>query len=501
MKEFVRLFLGVVTCALAASAACAAPVDDARSKALKWLILHQRGDGAFATGKGIEIQTTAATIDAMVAGGMASSPQLAFAADWLANTPASSTDALSWQAAGLARAGRNALTPGQKVRDSRNALVIVNGSIHGASVPVAVWGPYRGYTGSVTDTALGFGALRASGVTYTNDALERTATALCVLLPAQLTTPPWNGSWPYAFPQSAQPSATAVGAALSTSLALYEIKRALQAGRFLGGGVCNRTSPGDITTAANQAKTWLIAQANADGGFAERNPQTGALEASNPLTSAFVVRALALYAAEGDPAAASAVNVANNYLVGKQSTDGSWGGDALLTARVAAALPTAAGTYVADNDGDGLPNVVEQLLGTNTNVADSQTPLPKDSNAKPGTTATQFAATGTVNTPFSFALPVSGTGPFSFVRTAGTLPPGLTLAANGQISGIPTQAGNFAFDYQITDASSAAALVIGRIDITSQQAQGITESDAPLPVWALAALVAGLYAVRRRLYT
>jgi hypothetical protein len=47
-----------------------------------------------------------------------------------------------------------------------------------------------------------------------------------------------------------------------------------------------------------------------------------------------------------------------------------------------------------------------------------------------------------------------GTSPYKWGRTGGQLPAGLNLDSNGQISGIPTAAGTFAFSVQVTDAAS-----------------------------------------------
>lgn len=47
-----------------------------------------------------------------------------------------------------------------------------------------------------------------------------------------------------------------------------------------------------------------------------------------------------------------------------------------------------------------------------------------------------------------------GTAPYSFALTSGSLPPGLTLNANGQISGTPTATGTYNFTVQVTDSSA-----------------------------------------------
>lgn len=469
-----------------------ATVDDARAKGVKWLVQTQTGEGAFVGLQGLEVQSTAAAVEAMLAAGVTRSPQYARALAWLANAAGGSLDARAWQASALAAAGRDATVIAGVIRDERNTSMAQAGIITAGMI---TWGAYPGYGAGTLDTALGYGALRSAGVSYTNDTYDLTVTTLCSILPAQLASAPWSGAWPQALPQNGQPSHTSAGSLAATAIMLFELKKQRQAGRYLSGNVCGRTSPGTVDTAMTSAKTWLIAQANADGGFAERNPQTSALGASSPVASALAVRALALFAAEGDAAANTSITNARNWLVTQQNADGSWRGDPFVTARVVAALPVASGTQLTDSDLDGLTDVVEQQLGTQVLVADAQGQLDPNASAVPGLTATSFNATGYLNQAFSYTLSASGSsGPFVFTRVNGALPPGLTLAANGQISGAPSTLGSYAFDYQITDAANAKTLVIGRIDVAAAPANG----EVPLPAWALVALGAGLLGAMRR---
>ncbi|WP_030776619.1 putative Ig domain-containing protein, partial [Streptomyces sp. NRRL F-2664] len=58
----------------------------------------------------------------------------------------------------------------------------------------------------------------------------------------------------------------------------------------------------------------------------------------------------------------------------------------------------------------------------------------------------------TVGQPYSTTVETAGgTGEAAFTVTGGTLPPGLALAADGTLSGTPTQPGTYTFTVTATD--------------------------------------------------
>ena len=73
---------------------------------------------------------------------------------------------------------------------------------------------------------------------------------------------------------------------------------------------------------------------------------------------------------------------------------------------------------------------------------------------------------GTVGVPYSGTIPVSGgTGPYTCVLTAGTLPAGLTLS-NCLVTGTPIVAGTSTITIKATDSSNPATVTSGPVSIT-----------------------------------
>ena len=85
-------------------------------------------------------------------------------------------------------------------------------------------------------------------------------------------------------------------------------------------------------------------------------------------------------------------------------------------------------------------------------------------------------------------LTTGGTPPYTFAVTGGMLPPGLTLAANGALTGVPTAAGIFDVDITVTDANNATGTRVYMITINkglqtilfSLPASGLVRRSVPL---------------------
>jgi hypothetical protein len=72
-----------------------------------------------------------------------------------------------------------------------------------------------------------------------------------------------------------------------------------------------------------------------------------------------------------------------------------------------------------------------------------------------------FTPVGTVGSPYSFTFTgAGGCGPalpYQFSVIGGSLPPGLTLASSGRVSGSPTQAGGWSFWVNLSDENPPSA--------------------------------------------
>ena len=107
-----------------------------------------------------------------------------------------------------------------------------------------------------------------------------------------------------------------------------------------------------------------------------------------------------------------------------------------------------------------------------------------------------------LSTSYTHTLTASGgTAPYSFSLISGTLPPGITLASNGTVSGMPTSLGSYAVTLQVTDAYNcqsattsvtfvAKRMAIGNqvwIDMNDDGLRNSTESgvpNLPLQLWS-----------------
>jgi len=83
---------------------------------------------------------------------------------------------------------------------------------------------------------------------------------------------------------------------------------------------------------------------------------------------------------------------------------------------------------------------------------------PTTGNATPLQITTPALPVGAVKSNYSTTLSVTGgVPPYTWSKTAGSLPSGVTLGANGTVTGTPTVAGSYSFTTQVQDSQAATA--------------------------------------------
>ncbi len=104
--------------------------------------------------------------------------------------------------------------------------------------------------------------------------------------------------------------------------------------------------------------------------------------------------------------------------------------------------PTTAGTYQLT------------IRATDAAAATAQLPLLIRILSSTLTLSQSGLANGQLNQPYTSTLTATGgASPYAFNIVTGTLPPGLTLSSNGNISGTPTTAGIYQISYRVLDAN------------------------------------------------
>ncbi len=455
MGRYTRLLLciAIATHAVSAGAtATQAQLDNMRAHGLAWLYTHQQGEGSWPTVAGVKIQPTALAMDALANAGLKSAFLYTSAQAWISNVSTNSNDSLARQIIALAHSGANAKPAAQRLINQRDQLSLG-------------WGAYKQYQAGFPDTDLAMDAILASGISYAD-----TGYGVGFIASHQNA----DGGWP----NSATEPNTAASHILPSAHSVYTMSRLKQ----IGYGV-----DANITNGVN----WLKLQQKADGGFSE---DTGATT-GNPYDTALVYLALNQAKLAGNSAAIGAQSTIDNaqqFLVNSQGTDGSWSnGDPLSTALALQGLPA---TTLTDTDHDGIPDVVENLIGTNPNVADARSLAGGNGLAVAGTNAAKLLATATLGQPFTYTIGASGgTAPYNFGLSSGSLPDGLTLnTSSGVISGTPTRLGPFNFAYSVSDVNSTV--------LSAQQAQievaaTADNNDVPtLPEWGAILMASLLFA-------
>ena len=105
---------------------------------------------------------------------------------------------------------------------------------------------------------------------------------------------------------------------------------------------------------------------------------------------------------------------------------------------------------------------IQPVVGGRTTGIDFALPI-----CGPAQITTPFLPNGFVGTNYSAAVTATGSGTYAFRVAAGTLPPGVTLGTNGELSGTPSTPGRYSFTLAAVNGSGCGTTRIFTLDVTS----------------------------------
>ena len=443
----VLLFMATALClGILSAPASANAVDTARERGLAWLLQEQNRDGSWGdTEGGATVAATAEALAALRHAGVAHGVVYSRGLSWLANARTGSVDALARKIIALEAAGMDTAAAGlpDELLALRNAQ--------------KAWGSFGGYREGALDTALALAAVHASGIAYPD-----TETSLGIIY--RLQKEGRYGGWAFGAKSQSSP-----GYIFPTSHVLVTLSRYRSDGWSTGSNI-------------RRGVIWLLSRQQANHAFLDVN---GSLAGGGIQQTALALIALEAAASANIPVAVNAATqmaAARDFLAARQDADGGWRRDALQTALALRALPA---VTLADGDGDGIPDVVEPLLGTNTAVADGWLLGQDDPDSLRGLS---FVRETLVNRSFAFTPTASGgQAPYVWGLAGGHLPPDIVLdVATGHLSGTPSVAGVFPVSLSITDAAVNSVIVPGQIRVLAVNESGVdTDGDGMPSVWEL----------------
>ena len=121
-------------------------------------------------------------------------------------------------------------------------------------------------------------------------------------------------------------------------------------------------------------------------------------------------------------------------------------------------------------------------ITTNTDIAAAPLNLKLTVLKSPAAITTASLPDAVLGDPYSYALTATGDAPITWTISSGTLPNGLTLAENGNITGIPTVAGKYTFTVKASNGSMADATAELTLLVTSGS---VSENSPKLTTKAL----------------
>ena len=130
-------------------------------------------------------------------------------------------------------------------------------------------------------------------------------------------------------------------------------------------------------------------------------------------------------------------------------------GLSLSSGCIVSGVPTTAGTFTFNVTGTDASSPQETITG------------PVTITIHPGLTISPTLPSGTVSTPYSQTVGVSGgTAPYTCTITSGTLPAGLSMNSSCLVSGTPTLAGSATVTVTASDSGNPKQMAVGPVNIT-----------------------------------
>lgn len=430
----------LVVCALS-FAATPAQIDDVRAKGLAWLLLNQNGDGSWGDSAGTEIRSTSYALDALLTSGTRGYAY-SHGLGYITNAEALSVDSLARQIKQLQVAGLDWVGVVNKLLAWRNNQVS--------------WGAYDHYQTSYPDTSLALEVFINNNSLYPPLENDILLSVSCKMLPSQRSGDATvAGSWSFVGASADEPSGNTRGYISPT---VYNVLRLDELKKLRNKTSVTCTSSDTtytLQTAIDDGINWVLTQRrHADGGYGDDGT-------SQIFDTALVHETLVELYGENDPNAVAALD----YLLSQQDPQtGAWQDDAALTAFVLNSLPY---KPLADQDKDGIPDVVEPIVGTDATVADSRDLLKGNGKSVIGVTAPIEIAVIAGQSNSTVLTVIGGTGPYTYEIIGGELPTGLSLnPVTGEITGAATSGGDYSFTYKVTDANGLSTTAVATISVT-----------------------------------
>ncbi len=437
------------------AAPSSAQLESSRNGGLAYLVQNQNGDGSWGKTELEKIRVTATvlqTLQKYSVGGVVYNRGIT----WLANAEPLTADSAARQLLALQEAG---IVPVSLIDTIKNASTQLKLD-EGKPTLTPSWGALRESKWSSSDTAIAILALQKAGESlYFKESLN-------FLKSKQNATETWTlpsgaaqlgSGWGY----SINKDLTLPAAVIPTALVLLAYKNS------------NYEWGTTVATNTGKAVQWLAKSQRPSGAFGDNS------EDNNTTATAIAVEALSYgKSLLVDSFVTTAYENGQQYLVNKNLSNGSWDNDLFKTALAVRVLYMNTQTLV-DNDVDGLPNVVEIVLGTNIDLYDTQW-VESGNGLNSGNilkTPEVYASNSTLYKSF---LVNSGLG--HSVIVSGKLPPGLTFnATNNRIEGIAKQSGiyNIAYKTLLSDNSVEYGALQIRIENTDDDTDkdGMTDSQ------------------------